>query len=143
MELLFKKEAYEIVGACFEVYNEHRHGFKEQIYHESLIHEFLMRKIPAVSKPQLQVRYKELVLNTVCEPDFVCYGKIILELKALSELTGDHRAQVLNYLKATGFELGLLVNFGRPDQLQWERIVRTENRESLSVNDSPPYIQKP
>jgi len=120
MELLYKEEAYKIIGACFEVYNDQR--------------------IPAVSEPHLEVQYKGRTLKKHCEPDFVCYGKIILELKACKDLTGEHRSQVLNYLKATGFELGLLVNFGQQNDLQWERIVRSEKRDSPNTPDSPPNL---
>jgi len=141
MELLFKEETYKIIGACFEVYNEHRHGFNEPIYHESLFYELGDQKIPAVSEPQLQVRYKTRVLKKTCKPDFVCYGKIILELKAVKNLTDEHRSQVLNYLKATGLELGLLVNFGKEGHLQWERIAKSQQRQPPEVNDAPPNFQ--
>ena len=141
MELLFKNEAYSIIGACFEVYNEHRNGFLESVYHESLIYEFMDRKIPAVSEPQLQIRYKTRTLKATCKPDFVCFGKIIVELKAVRDLANEHRAQLLNYLKATGFELGLLVNFGQEGQLQWERIARSQVREVPEISDVPPQIQ--
>ena len=140
MKLLYKEEAYKIIGACLEVYNEHRHGFVEPIYHESLVYELADQKIPAVSQPHLEVRYKGRTLKKHCEPDFVCYGKVILELKATKDITDEHRAQVLNYLKGTGFELGLLVNFGQKSDLQWERIVRSEKRAAPNKPDSPPDI---
>ncbi len=140
MDLIFKKECYNIIGACYEVYNEHRHGFYEGVYHESLIYEFEFRKIPAVSEPELEVYYKRRKLTKVCRPDFVCYSKIILEIKAVQQLAGEHRAQVLNYLKATGFELGLLVNFGKSGEVQWERIVRSEEREALEEKGAPPGV---
>ncbi len=123
LDLVFKKESYEIIGACFEVYNEHGNGFLESIYHESLILELAFKKIPSVSEPRLEVKYKGQLLKKTCRPDFVCHSKIIVEIKAVRELTDEHRGQVLNYLKATGFKLGLLVNFGAKDELQYERIV--------------------
>ena len=123
LDLVFKKESYAIIGACFEVYNEHGHGFVESIYHESLILEFGLAKIPAVSEPHLQVRYKGQILKKSCRPDFVCHSKIIVEIKAVKELADEHRSQVLNYLKATGFKLGILVNFGAREELQYERLV--------------------
>ena len=123
LDLIYKQESYDIIGACFEVYNEHGNGFVEPIYHESLILEFGLRTLPAVSEPQIQVKYKGTVLKKTCRPDFVCFSKIILEIKAVKDLTDEHRAQVLNYLKATGFKLGLLVNFGSQEELQYERIV--------------------
>lgn len=123
LDLIYKQESYDIIGACFEVYNVHGNGFVEPIYHESLILEFGFRKLPAVSEPQLQVMYKGKVLKKTCRPDFVCFSKIIVEIKAVKDLADEHRAQVLNYLKATGFKLGLLVNFGSEGELQYERIV--------------------
>jgi len=143
MDLLYKDEAYKIIGACFEVYNEHRNGFIEPVYHESLVYEFSEQKIPAVSEPQLQISYKGRTLKRSCKPDFVCYGKIIVELKAVSSLTDEHRAQVLNYLKATGFELGLLVNFGKDGELQWERIVRSEERDKVERDEGPLTLRQP
>lgn len=134
MGLIFKDEAYQITGACFEVYNYHRHGFVEGVYHESLIYEFAERKIPAVSKPQIQIQFKGQKLQKSFEPDFVCFGKIILEIKALADLRDEHRSQVLNYLKATGFQLGLLVNFGKAGGLQWERIAFSDQK------DNPPNL---
>jgi GxxExxY protein len=130
MGILYKEEAFQIMGACFEVYNYHRHGFSEAVYHESLVYELAERKIPAISQPQLEIHYKGRSLNKGCEPDFVCFRKIILEIKALADLRNEHRAQVLNYLKATGFQLGLLVNFGKPGGLQWERVVLTDGYDS-------------
>lgn len=141
MDLIYKEETYSIIGACFEVSNEHRNGFLESVYHESLLYEFGDRKIAAVSEPQLQIRYKSRILKSTCKPDFVCFGKIIVELKAVKELTNDHRAQLLNYLKATGFKLGLLVKFGQESQLQWERIARSQSREESAINDGPPNFQ--
>ena len=134
MGLIFKDEAYQITGACFEVYNYHRHGFVEGVYHESLIYEFAERKIPAVSKPQIQIQFKGQKLQKSFEPDFVCFGEIIPEIKALADLRDEHRSQVLNYLKATGFQLGLLVNFGKAEGLQWERIA------FLDQKDNPPNL---
>lgn len=111
------------MGACFEVYREKGAGFVEPIYHECLMREFLLQKVAAVSEPELSVYYKGEILNKKLKPDFVCFGKIILELKAVKVLADEHRAQVQNYLRATGFELGLLVNFGHQPLLEWERIV--------------------
>ena len=122
--MIYRDEAYAIVGACFEVYNDKGCGFVEQVYHECLHIEFELRGIPAVSKPELKLSYKSRILKKTFEPDFICYDKIILELKSLSELNDERHSQVHNYLKATGFRLGLLVNFGSNGQLQRERIVR-------------------
>ena len=123
-ELLFKDESYKIVGACFEVYNTMGSGFLEQVYQECLAIEFGDQNIPATSQRQLELTYKGTQLRSVYIPDFICYDQIIVELKAHAELKDQHRAQVHNYLKASGFRLGLLVNFGKHPKLQCERIVR-------------------
>src|SRR5262245_24274512 len=112
------------MGACFEVYNEQGAGFLESVYHECLMLELGMRGIPYQSKVDLQLRYKGQLLKQSYQPDFLCFDRIILEIKAVSELAGEHRAQVHNYLKATGYRLGLLINFGYYPKLQHERIVR-------------------
>ncbi|MBM3840842.1 MAG: GxxExxY protein [Verrucomicrobia bacterium] len=109
-DLIFKEESYRIIGACFEVYNEKGCGFLEAVYQECLEIEFEMQGI--------------LPLKQRYTADFVCYGKIIVELKAVSALTDEHRAQVLNYLNASGFKLGLLINFGHHPKLEYERLVR-------------------
>lgn len=125
-EIIYKKESYAIIGACFEVYNEKGCGFLEPVYHECLIIEFEYQRIPAISKPGLTLSYRGRMLLQTYNPDFVCFDKIILELKTVSKLTDEHRAQVLNYLNATGFELGLLVNFGHYPGLEYERIAKTQ-----------------
>ncbi len=112
------------MGACFEVYKDMGRGFLEAVYQECLEIEFGLRQIPFRSQVALNLQYKRHRLKQEYIPDFVCYDKIILELKAVSETGNDHRAQVHNYLKATGFKLGLLVNFGHYPKLQYERIVK-------------------
>lgn len=124
-EIIYKKESYAIVGDCFEVYNEKGCGFLEPVYQECLAIEFEYQRIPAIPKLSLTLSYRERILTQVYQPDFVCFQKIIVELKAASELVDEHRAQ-LNYLHATGFELGLLVNFGHYLKLEYERIARTQ-----------------
>lgn len=124
VEILYKDESYRIVGACFEVYNEKGSGFVEPVYQECLGLEFMMQDVPFNAKPQIELSYKGNFLNQRCIPDFVCFEKIIIELKAVSAFTDEHRAQVHNYLKATGFRLGLLINFGSHPKLAYERIVR-------------------
>src|SRR5437868_2372313 len=109
---VFKEESYKIVGACFEVYREKGCGFVEPVYQECMVIECRLQGIPFVAQPALALEYKGTPLLCTYQPDFVCYEKIILELKAVVELADEHRAQVMNYLKATGFQLGLLVNFG-------------------------------
>ena len=123
MELLFKEESYKIIGACFEVYKEKGNGFVEPVYQECLELELGMQKIPFSPQSALRLTYKGIELKQRYIPDFLCYDKIIVELKAVKQLTDEHRAQVLNYLKATGLRLGLLVNFGHYPKLEYERII--------------------
>ncbi len=125
-EIIYKQESFAIVGSCFAVYNEKGCGFLEPVYQECLQIEFELQRIPAISKPSLTLAYKGRTLQQTYQPDFVCFGKIIVELKAVSKLADEHRAQLLNYLHATGFELGLLVNFGHHPRLEHERIARTQ-----------------
>jgi len=124
MEIVYKDESYRIVGACFEVYNEKGCGFLEGVYQECLEIELDFQGIPFQAQQELGLDYKGKSLRQVYRPDFICFGKIIVELKAVSKLTDEHRAQVHNYLKATGMQLGLLVNFGHYPKLEYERIVR-------------------
>jgi len=124
MDLIYRDEVYALIGACFEVYNEHGCGFLEDPYQESLELELLYRGIPFVAKPKLPIYYKGVLLTKKYEPDFVPYEKIIMEIKAVKALTDEHRAQVHNYLKASSFKVGLLVNFGKHNDLEYERIVR-------------------
>lgn len=123
MELLFKEEAYRIVGAAMEVYNEKGCGFLEGVYQECLEIELALRAIPADAQLELSLEYKGRPLRQVYRVDVLCFGEIIVELKAVSALADEHRAQVLNYLSATGKRLGLLINFGHYPGLEWERIV--------------------
>jgi GxxExxY protein len=125
-ELICKKESYAIVGACFEVYNEKGCGFLEPVYHECLAIEFEYQRIPAISKPALTLSYRGRTLLQTYNSDFIRHQKIVLELKTVSKLIDEHRAQILNYLNATGFELGLLVNFGHYPGLEHERIAKTQ-----------------
>jgi len=125
-ELIYKKESYAIIGACFEVYNDKGCGFLELVYQECLGIEFEYQGIPAIAKPSITLSYRGRILTQTYQPDFVCFEKIILELKAASALADEHRAQLLNYLHATGFELGLLVNFGHYPKLEYERIAKTQ-----------------
>jgi GxxExxY protein len=111
------------MGACFEVYKQKGCGFTEPIYQECLQLEFSLRGVPFVAQPALVLEYKGTILEQFFKPDFVCYGNIIVELKALEKLMDAHRAQSLNYLNATKFELALLVNFGHHPKVEYERII--------------------
>jgi len=123
-EILFKQESYAILGACFEVYKDKGCGFLESVYQECLQLELAFRNIPFKAQLKLGLSYKGNLLTQTYEPDFVCYEKIIVELKSVVELTDKHRVQVHNYLKATDMHLGLLVNFGHYPGVEYERIVR-------------------
>jgi GxxExxY protein len=117
-------ETHALLGACFEVDKEKGCGFLEAVFHECLEFEMADRGIPFVVQPRLTLHYKGRALRQVYQPDFLCFEKVILEIKACSKLADEHRAQVHNYLKATGLRVGLLVNFGHYPLVEHERIVR-------------------
>jgi len=110
-KILFKEECYVIQGAIFDVYREMGCGFLEAVYQECLEIELSSRGIPFVAQQGLELTYKGEPLKQSYQPDLICYGKIIVELKAVKEIAPEHKAQVINYLKATQMKLGLLVNF--------------------------------
>jgi GxxExxY protein len=120
-----KEQTYQIVGACFEVYKEKGCGFLEAVYQECLEIELQLQGIAFTSKAPLHLTYKGRTLQQSYQPDLLCYDKIVVELKAVSELADEHRAQVINYLRATGCEVGLLVNFGHYPKIEFERLVNT------------------
>jgi GxxExxY protein len=121
--LIYKEESYAIIGGCMEVYKDKGCGFLEPVYHECLAIEFEIREVPFLSKPPQTLQYRgRTLVQTFC-PDFLCYETIIVEIKAVSALVDEHRAQVLNYLSATGCKLGLLVNFGHYRRLEYERLL--------------------
>lgn len=122
--LLFEDECYHIRGALFEVRKELGPGFLEGVYPEALPYEFLDRRIPFLEQVELPVHYKHRKLLQVYKADFICFEKIIIELKAVNQLIPEHTAQLMNYLKATGLHLGLLVNFCSPEKLDIRRIVK-------------------
>ncbi len=121
--IIFKEESYEVVGAALKVYNTLGHGFLEAVYQEALGVEFQRRNIPYEREKELKIVYDGVELKQTYKADFVCFGKIIVELKAVNALDDAHRSQVYNYLHATGYRLGLLLNFGCSDELEKERIV--------------------
>jgi len=122
-DLLYERESYDIRGAIFEVYKEKGCGFLEPVYQECLEKELRLRGSPFVSQCELRLTYKGEPLTQTYKADLICHDKIIVELKAVKEIAPEHRAQVFNYLKATGLRLGLLVNFGHHPQVEIERIV--------------------
>jgi GxxExxY protein len=122
-KILYKEESYAIQGAVYDVYREMGCGFLEAVYQECLEKEFHRRNIPFTPQAELLISYKGEKLLQTYKPDFVCYDKIIVELKAIKEVGEEHRAQVFNYLRASGMRLGLLVNFGHFPKATVERIV--------------------
>jgi GxxExxY protein len=122
-KVLYKEEGYAIQGAIFEVYREMGSGFLEAVYQECLEKELERRGIAYQRKVELTLTYKGEELKKTYEADLICYGKIILELKAVKEVGNEHRAQLFNYLKATNLRLGLLVNFGHYPKATIERII--------------------
>lgn len=121
--LLFKEETYKLIGICMTVHKELGCGFLEAVYAEALEIELKEKGIPFKREVALYINYKGQPLNKTYVADFICYDKIIVELKAVNYLEGIHEAQVLNYLKATGFKLGILINFGE-QSLRYKRIVK-------------------
>ena len=123
-DLVFKRESFAIRGAVFEVYREMGCGFLEAVYQECLEKELGFREIPFFAQKELKLIYKGEALERTYKPDLICFDSIIVELKAVKELGDEHRAQLHNYLKATGMKLGLLVNFGHYPKVEIERIIR-------------------
>jgi GxxExxY protein len=123
-ELIYKEEAYKIIGSCFEVHNELGAGFLEAVYQEALAIEFSNQSILFQQFPEMTVQYKEVQLNKKYYPDFLCFDQIIVEIKAIEALAPEHDAVLLNYLKGTNSPLGLLVNFGT-QKLQYKRFANT------------------
>jgi GxxExxY protein len=122
MGMIYQEEGYQINGACFEVYKDKGCGFLEDVYQECLEIEFELKKISFEAQHPLKLEYKGRSLRKKYIPDFICFGKIIVEIKAVKQITDEHRAQVQNYLKATGYKLGLIINFGHYPKVQIERI---------------------
>ena len=123
--LLHEEETGKILNACFEVHKELGNGFLEAVYQEALKLEFKNQNIPYEREKLLPITYKGKLLEKEYYADFICYGKIVVELKAVAALTSSHKAQVINYLKASSNEIGLLINFGT-NSLKWERISKIE-----------------
>ena len=122
-ELIFKEEVYRIVGAAMDVYYQLGRGFLEPVYQEALEIEFRRRRIPCKPQHEIVIHYKGEALKKKYVADFICYGQIVIELKSLDGLSGRDVGQLLNYMKATKFNVGLLINFGSPGRLDWNRYV--------------------
>src|SRR5690606_474380 len=124
--ILYKEESYKIIGACMKVHRELGSGFLEAVYEEALKKEFMNSKIPFESQVKLNVFYDGDQLDKYYKADFICYDKIVLELKSVSQIPIIFYAQLKNYLAATNKELGMLINFGQPS-LNYKRIINTKN----------------
>ena len=108
----YDQELYAIIGAAMEVQNELGEGFLELVYHDALNMELRLRDIPYETEKQIAIQYKGQPLDRIYKADLVCYDKIVVELKSVEKLKAEHTAQLLNYLKATGLPMGILINFG-------------------------------
>ncbi len=106
------QKTYSIIGAAMEVHKELGSGFLEAVYQEALEKEFTYQEIPYQSQPPVRIEYKGKPLKKKYEPDFICFDEVIVEIKAMDKLSGVEHAQIINYLKATSFKVGLLINFG-------------------------------
>lgn len=122
-ELIFKEEVFAIVGAAMDVHTILGSGFLEPVYQEAMEIESRMRGLPFESQRVLQIRYKGHVLKKEYVADLIYFDKIVVELKALDRLSGREESQLLNYLKATGMKVGVLINFGSHPKLEWKRLV--------------------
>ncbi|MEM9160013.1 MAG: GxxExxY protein [Verrucomicrobiota bacterium] len=123
-DILFADECYQLVGAAFEVYNELGSEFLEPVYQEAYELELTDQNIPFASQPQLKIKYKHHTLKKEYYADLVARQEILIELKAIEKLTKREESQVLNYLKASNLRLGLLINFGHANKLEWKRIIK-------------------
>ena len=126
--LLYENETEKIIKACINVFNELGNGFLEAVYQEALAIEFGIMNIPFKKEAKIEVYYKGNKLNKEYYADFICYDKIIVELKCVSRLVNANKAQVLNYLHGTKLAVGLLINFGE-SSLKWERLTLLKNEK--------------
>jgi GxxExxY protein len=133
-EIVYKEESYKIIGACFEVYKQKGCGFTEAVYQECLAIEFELQNISFIAQPKIELEYKGRTLSQFFVPDFICYEKIIVEIKSLSDLIEINKAQTLNYLNATKYELALLVNFGHFPKLEYKRIANNQTKLNKKSN---------
>jgi GxxExxY protein len=123
---MFQQEGYSFMAAAFEVYNEIGYGMAEEVYQQSLEIEFSLRKIPFLTKQELEVYYKGHKLTTRYKPDLLVFGGMVVELKAVTELLPEHEAQLFNYMRVSRMAVGYLVNFGHKGVLQWKRFILSD-----------------
>lgn len=137
-ELIYKDEVYAIVGTAMEVYNQLGSGFLEPVYQEAMEFETLERKVPTKPQHKIEILYKGKPLKKSYIADLLCYDQVIVELKAIDALTTREESQLINYLKATGLKVGLLINFGSHGKLEWRRMVLTKGGSSRRT---PRYLR--
>ena len=121
--LILKDEVYTIMGAAIEVHRELGPGFLEAVYQEAMEAELSERKIPFEAQKPVKIRFKDRILDKTYFADLVCFDQVLVEIKAITKLSGNEHAQIINYLKATGFKVGILINFGSHGKLEWKRFV--------------------
>ena len=131
---MFKEEGYRLMGAAFEVYNELGYGMSEEIYQQSLEIELELQGIPFLTKHELKVFYKNRELGVRYKPDLFVFGGIVVELKAVTELTSEHEAQLFNYMRIARKQVGYLLNFGHRGELQWKRFILSDLHENGTKN---------
>ena len=131
-KLIYSEESFKIRQACFAVHNVMGSGFLEAVYQECLALELEATGIPFIEQHRVALKYKGNLLKQAYQPDFLCSGCILIEIKAVKTLTDEHRAQVINYLKATGLQLALLVNFGSHPKAQIERFINLGDQDTTS-----------
>jgi GxxExxY protein len=125
-ELMFREEVYAVVGAAIEVHRELGAGFLEAVYQAAMERELTTRGIAFESQRELVVLYKGQPLGKSYVCDLLCFGNVLVELKAMDRLTGREEAQVINHLKAAGLPVGLLINFGSHGKLEWRRLINSQ-----------------
>jgi len=137
MTQISKKDprTYEIIGAAIDVHHILGHGFLEAVYQEAIGLEFTSRQIPFQKEVILPIHYKGSLLSTSYKADFLCYENVIVELKAINKLSGKEESQIINYLKATGVETGLLLNFGS-ESLEYKRFIFRNNKSVQSAKSA-------
>jgi GxxExxY protein len=132
-DLLYKEEVYAIIGAAMDVYNDLGPGFLENVYQEAMEIELYSRKIPSKPRQEIHIKFKGKELTKFYIADVICYEKIVVEIKAIDKLSMKDEGQLINYLKATGLKVGVLINFGHYPSLEWKRLVFTQDFFSRSA----------
>ncbi len=123
MEIIFKEEVYEIIEAAIEVHKTLGAGFFELVYQKAMEIVATSQQLPFLAQPKVQIHYKNHVLQKYYIPDFIFFNQILVEIKALDQLTNREEAQILNSLRASGHKVGVLINFGTRGKLEWKRFV--------------------